>query len=222
MRLLYLDWPHLPLQLALERAPEGDEVVVLGGRPWDPGDVLDRSPAAGALGVRRGQPLGTAHSLVPEATFLPLDVAALADSFEAALECTEHPGAGRGRRGRPGRSRLRAGLSSASRGWPAVGRGAGAGRPGPGPRGTAAAGAATCRHRQHPLRGGGGRPHRCRRGPTRRAAGGGGLPGTAADRAAAGGWRYPGAPARVRADHDGELAALDHSAVVARFGAPGG
>jgi nucleotidyltransferase/DNA polymerase involved in DNA repair len=86
MRLLYLDWPHLPLRLALGRDPEPEEAVVLGGRPWDPGPVLDRSPAAGALGVRRGQPLGTAHSLVPEARFLPLDPAGLADPFEAALD----------------------------------------------------------------------------------------------------------------------------------------
>jgi protein ImuB len=86
MRLLYLDWPHLPLRLALGRDPAPEEAVVLGGRPWDAGHVLDRSPAAGALGARRGQPLGTAHSLVPEAAFLPLDVAALADPFEAALD----------------------------------------------------------------------------------------------------------------------------------------
>ncbi|MFO7532443.1 MAG: hypothetical protein R6W93_08265, partial [Candidatus Limnocylindrales bacterium] len=86
MRLLYLDWPHLPLRLALGRDPAPEEVVVLGGRAWDAGHVLDRSPAAGTLGVRRGQPLGTAHSLAPEATFLPLDVAALADPFEAALD----------------------------------------------------------------------------------------------------------------------------------------
>jgi nucleotidyltransferase/DNA polymerase involved in DNA repair len=86
MRLLYLDWPHLPLRLALGRDPGPDEAVVLGGRPWDAGCVLDRSPAAGASGVRRGQPLGTAHSLVPEATFLPLDPADLADPFEGTLE----------------------------------------------------------------------------------------------------------------------------------------
>ena len=86
MRLLYLDWPHLPLRLALGRDPEPEEAVVLGGRPWDPGPVLDRSPAAGALGVRRGQPLGTAHSLVPEALFLPLDPVGLADPFEGALD----------------------------------------------------------------------------------------------------------------------------------------
>jgi nucleotidyltransferase/DNA polymerase involved in DNA repair len=86
MRLLYLDWPHLPLRLALGRDPQPEEAVVLGGRPWDPGQVRDRSPAAGALGVRPGQPLGTAHSLAPEALFLPLEPAALAGPLEAALE----------------------------------------------------------------------------------------------------------------------------------------
>jgi nucleotidyltransferase/DNA polymerase involved in DNA repair len=86
MRLLYLDWPHLPVRLALGHVPGPAEVVVLGGRPWDPGVVLDRSPAAGGLGVQRGQPLGTAHSLAPEAAFLPLDVPAMAASFERALE----------------------------------------------------------------------------------------------------------------------------------------
>jgi protein ImuB len=86
MRLLTLDWPHLPLRLALGRDPGADEPVILGGRPWDPGSVLDHSPAAGALGVRRGQALGTAHSLVPEAAFLPFDAAALSASMEDALE----------------------------------------------------------------------------------------------------------------------------------------
>lgn len=86
MRLLYLDWPHLSLRLALGREPGPGEVVILGGRPWDAGHVLDHSPAAGALGVRRGQPLGTAHSLTPEALFLPPDAVTLAGPLEAALE----------------------------------------------------------------------------------------------------------------------------------------
>jgi nucleotidyltransferase/DNA polymerase involved in DNA repair len=85
MRLLYLDWPHLPLRLALGREPGAEEVAVLGGHPWEPGSVVDHSPAAGALGVRHGQPLGTAHSLVPEASFLPVDQGALAGPMEAAL-----------------------------------------------------------------------------------------------------------------------------------------
>lgn len=86
MRLLYLDWPHLRVRLALGRDPGPEEVVVLGGRPWDPGHVHDYSPAAAALGVRRGQPLGTAHSLAPEALFLPQDPATLAAPLEGALE----------------------------------------------------------------------------------------------------------------------------------------
>jgi nucleotidyltransferase/DNA polymerase involved in DNA repair len=86
MRLLYLDWPHLPLRLALGRDPGPEEAAVLGGRPWDPGAVLDRSPAAGALGVRRGQTLGTAHSLAPEALFLPLDAPVLVDPVEATAD----------------------------------------------------------------------------------------------------------------------------------------
>ena len=86
MRLLYLDWPHLSLRLALGRDPDPGEVVVLGGRPWDAARVLDHSPAAGVLGVRRGQPLGTAHSLAPEALFLPPDAVRLAGPLEAALE----------------------------------------------------------------------------------------------------------------------------------------
>ena len=86
MRLLTLIWPHLAVRLALGRDPDQNEPVVLGGRPWDPGSVLDRSPAAGALGVRRGQALGTAHSLVPEATFLPFDAEAVAEPVAAALD----------------------------------------------------------------------------------------------------------------------------------------
>jgi protein ImuB len=86
MRLLYLEWTHLALRLALGRDPEPEEAVVLGGRPWDPGAVLDRSLAAGALGVHRGQPLGMAHSLAPEASFLPLDAASLAGPLEVGLE----------------------------------------------------------------------------------------------------------------------------------------
>ena len=77
MRLLFLDWPHLALRLALGRDPGAQEAIVLGGRPWDPASVIDHSPAAGALGVRRGQPLGVAHSLAPDAVFLPFDGAAL-------------------------------------------------------------------------------------------------------------------------------------------------
>lgn len=86
MRLLYLDWPHLPLRLEEAQHPGLPDLVVLGGQPWDRGSVLDHSPAAGVLGVQRGQPLGSAHDLVPEAVFLPADPDAYRSTFERALE----------------------------------------------------------------------------------------------------------------------------------------
>lgn len=89
MRLLYLDWPHLPLRIEAARAGAAEglpELVVIGGQPWEPGNVLDCSPAARRLGVRRGQPLGTAHRLVPEARFLPADGEAYRSAMEAALD----------------------------------------------------------------------------------------------------------------------------------------
>jgi len=88
MRLLHLYQPHLPLQLARVRASEPfpPGPLVLGGRPWDPGPVIDADPAARALGVRRGMPLGSAHRLVPEATFIDPDPDADRRSVEDAFE----------------------------------------------------------------------------------------------------------------------------------------
>jgi impB/mucB/samB family protein len=93
MRFLYLDWPHLAYRLEAarvsSRAPAGaplSELVVIGGQAWEPGTVLDCSPAARRLGVVRGQPLGTAHRLVPEAQFLPADRDMYRARMEAALD----------------------------------------------------------------------------------------------------------------------------------------
>lgn len=88
MRLLHLHRPHLPLELARVRASEPfpPGPLILGGRPWDPGPVIDADPEARALGVRRGIPLGSAHRLVPEATFLDPDPDADRASVEAAFE----------------------------------------------------------------------------------------------------------------------------------------
>ena len=89
MRLLYLDWPHLCHRFEAARAPAGTQLpalVVIGGQPWDPGTVLDCSPAARRLGVVRGQPLGTAHRLAPEALFLPADREAYGRRMETALD----------------------------------------------------------------------------------------------------------------------------------------
>lgn len=90
MRLLYLDWPHLHFRLAVERmqaaGEEAPELVVVGGQPWDPGFVVDCSPPAAKLGVHRGQALGTAHKLVPEALFVAGDPYTARSRFEAVLE----------------------------------------------------------------------------------------------------------------------------------------
>ena len=50
------------------------------------GPVIDASPDARALGVRRGMPLGSAHRLAPEATFLDPDPDADRAVVEAAFE----------------------------------------------------------------------------------------------------------------------------------------
>ena len=88
MRLLHLHRPHLPLELARARAfePFPTGPLILGGRPWDPGSVIDADPEARALGVRRGMPLGSAHRLVPEATFIDPDLDADRTTVEAAFE----------------------------------------------------------------------------------------------------------------------------------------
>jgi protein ImuB len=96
MRLLHLLWPHLPLRLArsrMETPAHGDPSgswppgpIVLGGQPWTDGTVVDADPLARALGVRRGIPLGSAHRLAPEATFLDLAPDADRDTLEAACE----------------------------------------------------------------------------------------------------------------------------------------
>jgi hypothetical protein len=54
--------------------------------PWAEGVVLDASPEAQAMGVRRGMPLGSAHRLAPEATFVDSDPAADAAVAVAALD----------------------------------------------------------------------------------------------------------------------------------------
>lgn len=88
MRRLHLLVPHLPLGLARARRsepfPQGP--LVLGGKPWDPGPVIDASTDARALGVRRGMPLGSAHRLVPEATFIEPDLDADRGAAEAVFE----------------------------------------------------------------------------------------------------------------------------------------
>ncbi len=87
MRLLHLYWPHLLLDLARQRCgsfPPGP--VVVGGKPWTAGIVLDVSREARDLGIRRGIPLGSAHRLAPEATFVDPDPDGDRSAVEVAFE----------------------------------------------------------------------------------------------------------------------------------------
>lgn len=93
MRRLNLFWPHLLLRLAHDRQGAGrrsasfpDGPLILGGRPWSDGTVLDLDPVARALGVRRGMALGAAHRLAPEATFLDPSPEADRVAVETAFE----------------------------------------------------------------------------------------------------------------------------------------
>ncbi len=88
MRLLHLYWPHLLIRLAAARSstPFGPGPIILGGRPWAGGTVLDASAPALGLGVRPGMPLGSAHRLAPEAQFLDPNPEADSAALETALE----------------------------------------------------------------------------------------------------------------------------------------
>ena len=109
MRLLHLYRPHLPLGLATARASEPfpPGPLVLGGRPWDPGTVIDANPDARALGVRRGIPLASAHRLAPEAPFVDPDPEADRAAAEAAFEALAAVQPGPRRDDRPGRRGVR-------------------------------------------------------------------------------------------------------------------
>lgn len=106
MRRLHLFWPHLLLHLALPRAassPSGQrastssreastsreasaEPIVVGGRPWSGGLVLDANGRARALGIRRGMTLAAAERLAPETRFLEPDLGAARAAVEAVFE----------------------------------------------------------------------------------------------------------------------------------------
>lgn len=93
MRRLHLFWPHLLLRLARDRQSAGHRStsfptgpLILGGRPWGDGTVLDLDPQARTLGVRRGMALGAAHRVAPEATFLDPSPEADRAAVETAFE----------------------------------------------------------------------------------------------------------------------------------------
>ena len=63
---------HLPVQVEQKGDPSlAERPLVIGGRPWDPGVVLDCCPQAVAAGVQPGVRLAQAQVLCPTARFVP-------------------------------------------------------------------------------------------------------------------------------------------------------
>ena len=78
--------PHLPLQLEQRDEPSlADRPLVIGGRPWDDGAVLDCCPRAAEAGVRPGMRLFRAEALSPSARFVPAREAAYRVAHNALL-----------------------------------------------------------------------------------------------------------------------------------------
>ena len=72
MRVGCLLDPHLPVQVERQYDPSlAEMVLVVGGRPWDPGAVLDCCPQAAEAGVGPGMRLAQAEALCPAARFVP-------------------------------------------------------------------------------------------------------------------------------------------------------
>jgi len=88
---------HLPVQVERQHNPSlAGCPLVVGGRPWDAGAVLDCCPQAEAAGVSPGMRLSQAETLCPTARFVPAQeevyraahdaLAAVASRFTPAVE----------------------------------------------------------------------------------------------------------------------------------------
>lgn len=87
MRVICLLIPHLPVQIERRRNPAlADGPLVVGGRRWDEGAVLDSCPQTGATGVEPGMRLSQAEALCPDAHFVPADEGAYQAVHEALVD----------------------------------------------------------------------------------------------------------------------------------------
>jgi hypothetical protein len=76
MKVACLLAPHLPVQVERQQDPSlAEGPLVVGGRPWDEGAVLDGCPQAEAAGVSPGMRVSRAEALCPAARFVPARVA---------------------------------------------------------------------------------------------------------------------------------------------------
>jgi len=83
MRVVCLMVPRLPVQVAQRCDPGLEHVrVIVGGRRWDEGAVLDCCARAAAAGVAPGMRLSQAEALCPDARFVPADE----EAYDAAHE----------------------------------------------------------------------------------------------------------------------------------------
>jgi DNA polymerase-4 len=78
--------PHLPVQVERRHDPSlAPSPLVVGGRPWDDGAVLDCCPETEAAGVTPGMRLSQAEALCPRAAFVVANDDAYHATHEALL-----------------------------------------------------------------------------------------------------------------------------------------
>jgi len=89
-RIAYVLIPHFAAAVERRERPglEGKPTIV-GGQPYEGGQVFDTSEEAEEHGVRIGIPLSQAEELCPEAIFLPLDEEKYRQAFSQVLKVLE-------------------------------------------------------------------------------------------------------------------------------------
>ena len=87
MRVACLAALHLPIQVERRlNASLAEFPLVIGGRPWDAGAVLDCSSRAAAAGVMSGMRLSQAEKLCPNACFVPAQEEAYRAAHDALVD----------------------------------------------------------------------------------------------------------------------------------------
>ena len=87
MRIGSVRVAHLPAQVEAQRdATLGGRPIVIGGRPWEKGEVADCSVEAEGHGVSVGMSLRQAEQLCPGAVFLDPDY----EAYEEAQRILRH------------------------------------------------------------------------------------------------------------------------------------
>ena len=91
MKVACLRVPHLPVQVERQQDPSlVDAPLIVGGRPWDPGAVLDCCLQAAVAGVMPGMRLAQAETLCPSARFVPAHEESYRTVHDALVAAAEH------------------------------------------------------------------------------------------------------------------------------------